>query len=137
MTDDPTGGKPAITTSSQQFIIVLVVLFITMATLTMLAVIDPPKENQTVLNVVVGNIMGWVSASIAFYFPSSVGARAKDETIATMSAALAAPAAGTTTTTVHTEQSPVAPLSVKLDATAETPVPVKEVPDPTSPKEPT
>lgn len=72
---------PMVSTSGQQFVIALTILAITVGVLVVLSFVPVPKENQTVLNVVVGNIMGFVAATMAFYFPSSVGGRAKDEAI--------------------------------------------------------
>lgn len=78
---DPTGRVPTVTVSSQQFVLAVLVLSLMASVVGILAFVEIPKENQTVFNVVVGAIGGFVAGALAFYFPSSVGARAKDEAI--------------------------------------------------------
>ncbi len=107
--DDPTIKKPLVSTSGRQFVVALFILSTTIGVLLMLGFVTVPKENQTVLNVVVGNIMGFTGATIAFYFPSSVGARSKDEAITKLADQLTAPPAPGTTTTTTTTAPPIEP----------------------------
>jgi hypothetical protein len=79
-----------------------------------------PQENTSTLNLILGNALGWVTSTFAFFFGSSTGAKTKDDTIASLSATAAAgtgagaPLPGsTTTTTTTTAQTAAAPLEPK------------------------
>lgn len=118
---DPTGRTPLISTTTQQFAMAIVILLLAAGVLLILAFVKVPSDNQTLFTALVGGIAGWVGATISFYFPSSVGARSKDEAIATLSAAVATPPGSTTTThtTTSTEPLATAPLNGKVDAPVE------------------
>lgn len=88
-TPDPTGKTPLISTTSQQFVMALMILALATMVILIIGFVHVPKENQTLFTALVGGIAGWVGATIAFYFPSSVGSRSKDEAIATMAAQIA------------------------------------------------
>lgn len=67
-----------------------------------------PKDNDTAFNILLGNVMGWIGALVAFSFPSNIGTAKKDDTIKsqakaaeTLAATAAAPATITTTTTLE------------------------------------
>jgi len=63
--------------------------------------VDIPEKNATAFNILLGNIMGWIGALVAFGFPSSIGNAKKDDTIKRLADAASAPI--TTTTTETTE----------------------------------
>lgn len=53
--------------------------------------LDIPDENDTAFNILLGNIMGWLSALVAFGFPSNIGNAKKDDTIKRLADAASAP----------------------------------------------
>ena len=110
MSADPTGGKPMITTTTQQFLMAVAILGLAVLVVMIIGFVHVPKENQTLFTALVGAIGGWVGATISFYFPSSVGARAKDEAIATMAAQISSTPPTVTTVTTETKKSPDTPL---------------------------
>lgn len=78
-------------TSSQQFYIAAAVFLLVVFVLATLAFANIPEKNQSAMFGAVGYILGFGSAVMAFYFPSSVGSRAKDDTIASLAGQLKAP----------------------------------------------
>ncbi len=69
---------------------------------------EVPKENNSTLNLILGNALGWVTSTFAFFFGSSTGNKTKDDTIASLSATAATGGTGGTTnidkqTIVNTE----------------------------------
>ena len=115
MSNGATNGvsRPLLSTAGQQLIVAVVILALAAAILYIVGFVSVPKENTTLLNVAEGLVLGWVGAIIAFYFPSSVGARSKDEAIATMSAALTSPPPGSSSSTITTHTvGPTSPASV-------------------------
>lgn len=68
-----------------------------------------PQENNSTLNLILGNALGWVTSTFAFFFGSSTGNKTKDDTIASLTATAATggtgpgvPLPGNTTTTTST-----------------------------------
>ena len=100
--------QPTLTTSSQQFYIAAAVFFLVVFVLATLSFANIPEKNQSAMFGAVGYILGFGSAVMAFYFPSSVGSRAKDDTIASLAGQLKA--------------APVAPLAA-ADPAPDAPVP--------------
>lgn len=83
------------TTSVQQFIIGASIVLLWIGVLIILALVDIPAGNKDAFNLFLGGILGAGTTVLAFYFPSSVGARSKDEAIvglATLAAANTPPA---------------------------------------------
>lgn len=60
--------------------------------------------NASTLNLILGNALGWVTSTFAFYFGSSTGNKTKDETIASLTATAASGSAGPGGTTTIEKQ---------------------------------
>ena len=73
---------------------------------------DVPTSNQNVLLVLLGALSANVTSMVGWFFGSSIGNKAKDDTIATMTdtASKVQGAGSTTTTTVKTESASVSPI---------------------------
>lgn len=117
---DPTGATPSITTSTQQFVLALLVLAMAGGMLTLLFFVQIPKDNQQLLTLSLGIVLGIAGTIASFYWPSSVGARSKDETISKLADQVAGPTG------------PAKPVTIVADP--KNPVPVHEVSDPSSPQ---
>lgn len=86
---DTTDRAPLITVSGQQFVIGASVVLLWVGVMLILAFVPIPTANRDAFNLFLGGILGAGTTVLAFYFPSSVGARSKDEAIARVTDALA------------------------------------------------
>lgn len=93
---------PVLSTSSQQFIIGGGIVTLWVGVMLILAFVPIPTPNRDAFNLFLGGILGAGTTVLAFYFPSSVGARSKDEAIAGLTALATANAPPSTTTTTTT-----------------------------------
>lgn len=62
-----------------------------------------PERNDAAFNILLGNVMGWIGALVAFSFPSNIGNAKKDDTIRNLSASASAPLTETTTRTLESD----------------------------------
>ena len=98
-------AKPVFTISGQQFILGLGVISLWAIVLGVLAFLPVPPANKDAFNLFLGGILGAGTTVLSFYFPSSVGARSKDEAITKLTdAVVSASPNSTTTTTTSTKQ---------------------------------
>lgn len=97
---------PLLTVSGQQFIIGGSIVMLWVGVMLVLAFIPIPDSNRDAFNLFLGGILGAGTTVLAFYFPSSVGARSKDEAIVKVTDALARTAPPSTTTTTTTTGAP-------------------------------
>lgn len=84
---------PMITVSGQQFVMGFCIIALWAMVLTVLAFVTLPDNNRDAFNLFLGGILGAGTTVLAFYFPSSVGSRAKDEAITKLTDAVTAPKA--------------------------------------------
>lgn len=103
---DPTGKTPVISTSTQQFIIALCIVGIAGTMLWVLAHSAIPEKNIQMLNLALGSVLTIMGGVFAFFFPSSVGARSKDEAISNLASQIASSPATTVTSTTTTKKDP-------------------------------
>lgn len=81
--EDPAtaGRRPLLTVSGQQFWLALVIIIGDFIIIGMLFFVNIPTDNERIIDIALGVILGAGGTVAAFYFPSSVGARSKDEAI--------------------------------------------------------
>lgn len=103
---DPSGKTPTITTSTQQFIIGLLVVVLVGFLIGAMFFVTVPKDNARLLDISLGVVLGAMGTVLAFYFPSSVGSRAKDEAISSLATQIAGSPPTTSTTTTVVKKDP-------------------------------
>ncbi len=101
--------KPVFSVSGQQFILGGAVLTLWVGVLVTLATVAVPTENRDAFNLFLGAIIGAGTTVLGFYFPSSVGARSKDEAITKLTDVVASAAPSSTTTTTTTTKGDTTP----------------------------
>lgn len=94
--------KPMLTVSGQQFTIAVGVMTAWALVLAALVFLPIPDANRDAFNLFLGAVIGAGTTVLAFYFPSSVGARSKDEAIVKLTDAVQAAQPPSTTTTTTT-----------------------------------
>ncbi len=95
-----------LTTSGQQFMIAVIALIGDFILVGMLFFINIPADNERILDVVIGVMIGIATTVAAFYFPSSVGARAKDEALNKLADLVSTPAPVTPVSPVPDNSNP-------------------------------
>ena len=110
---DTTTKPPAISTSTQQFILAILVVLMAGGMLTLLFFINIPKDNEQLLTLALGIVLGVLGTIASFYWPSSVGSKAKDDAINALASQVASAPPTTTTTTTTVKKDAEDPLSTK------------------------
>ncbi len=99
-------ARPLFSVSGQQFIIGLGVITLWAIVLGALLFRAVPDQNRDAFNLFLGAVIGAGTTVLGFYFPSSIGARSKDEAITKLTDAVAASTPPSTTTTTTTTGTP-------------------------------
>lgn len=89
--------------SAQQFTLGFGVVALWLMVLVILAFVPMPDKNRDAFNLFLGGVLGAGTTVLSFYFPSSVGARSKDEAIVKLTDAVTASNPSTTVTTTTTQ----------------------------------
>lgn len=79
-----------VSVSGQQFLIGLYIVALWGAAFLILAFVNIPEKNIATFNLFLGGVLGAGTTVLAFFFPSSIGARSKDEAITKLTDAVAA-----------------------------------------------